>query len=180
MKSATVYFGLPQIFPTLNPADNVPPIALFSAGEKIDDKMFHLKLYLAAVRLRTMLDNPLAVVEYFRNTVDTILKPMLKGGMFGELIHYHGPIEYLGRGPPHVHLLVHNPHSHLLTCQLWIKGAGSPHTVRDKAKTNLAYRERLLNYIEQVCSQCIPEEVVDDDNPEPGSRVFQPLRPSDH
>jgi hypothetical protein len=29
MKSATVYFGLPQIFITLNPADNVSPVALF-------------------------------------------------------------------------------------------------------------------------------------------------------
>jgi hypothetical protein len=75
------------------------------------------------VRLGTMLDNSLAAVEYFRNMVDTILKRMLKGGMFGELIHYHGTVEYLSRGPPHTHLLVRNPHGHLLTCQLWIKGA---------------------------------------------------------
>jgi Helitron helicase-like domain at N-terminus len=53
-----------------------------------------------------MLHNPLAVVEYFRNTVDTIVKTMLKAGMFGDLVHYHGPVEYLGRGPPHAHLLV--------------------------------------------------------------------------
>jgi hypothetical protein len=132
------------------------------------------------MRLGTMLNNPLAVVEYFRNTVDTILKTMLKGGMFGELIHYHGPVEYLGRGPPHTHLLVHNLCGYLLTRQLWIKGAGSPQTVRDKAKTNLEYRQRLLDYIEQVCFECIPEEVVDDDNLEPGSRVFQPMIPPDH
>jgi hypothetical protein len=45
MKSATVYFGLLQILLTLNPADNVSPVALFYAGEKIDVKTFHPKLY---------------------------------------------------------------------------------------------------------------------------------------
>jgi Helitron helicase-like domain at N-terminus len=106
LKSATVYHGLPQIFITLNPADNISPVALFYAGERIDVKSFHPHLYSAASRLKTMLDNPLSVVEYFRNTIDTIIKTMLKGGMFGELVHYHGPIEYQGRGTPHAHLVV--------------------------------------------------------------------------
>jgi Helitron helicase-like domain at N-terminus len=56
---------------------------------------------------KVMLDNPLAVVEYFRNTLNAIIEKMLKGGMFGELIHYQGPIEYQGRGTPHAHLVVH-------------------------------------------------------------------------
>jgi hypothetical protein len=106
LKSATVRHGLPQIFITLNPVDNVSPIALFYAGERIDVKSFHLQLYSAASRLKTMLDNLLSVVQYFRNTVDTILETMLKGGMFGDLVHYHGPVEYQGRGTPHVHLVV--------------------------------------------------------------------------
>jgi hypothetical protein len=83
LKSATVYHGLPQIFITLNPADNISPVALFYAGERIDVKSFHPHLYSAATRLKTMLDNLLAVVQYFRNTVNTILRTMLKGGMFG-------------------------------------------------------------------------------------------------
>jgi Helitron helicase-like domain at N-terminus len=106
LKSATVYHGLPQIFLTLNPADNVSPVALFYAGEKIDVKSFHPNLYSKASRMSAMLHNPLAVVEYFRNTIQTIIKTMLKGGMFGELVHYHGPIEYQGRGTPHAHLVV--------------------------------------------------------------------------
>src|SRR5579859_4380530 len=106
LKSATIYHGLPQIFIMLNPADNISPIALFYAGERIDVKSFYPQLYTAGHRLKTMLDNPLSVVEYFRNTINTILKMMLKGGMFGELIHYHGPIEYQGRGTPHAHIVV--------------------------------------------------------------------------
>jgi Helitron helicase-like domain at N-terminus len=180
MKSATVYFGLPQIFVTFNPADNVSPVALFYAGEKIDVQTFHPKLYSAAKRLGTMLHNPLAVVEYFRNTVDTIVKTMLKGGTFGELVHYHGPVEYLGRGPPHTHLLVISPQACPLTGQLWIKGAGTPQSVQNKAKEDPTYRQRILEYIEQVCSQCMPDEAVDDESPESGSRVFQPLIPPHH
>jgi hypothetical protein len=109
LKSATVYHGLPPIFLTLNPADNVSPVALFYAGEKIDVKSFHPNLYSKASRMSTMLHNPLAVVEYFRNTIQTVIKTMLKGGMFGELVHYHGPIEYQGRGTPHAHLVVLSP-----------------------------------------------------------------------
>ena len=90
----------------MNPADTISPLVLFYAGERIDIKAFHLQLYTAGMRLNTMLDNPLAVVEYFRNTLNAIIKTMLKGGMFGELIHYQGPIEYQGRGTPHAHLVV--------------------------------------------------------------------------
>ena len=59
------------------------------------------------MRFKTMLDNPLAIIEYFCNTLNTIIEKMLKGGMFGELIHYQGPIEYQGHGTLHTHLVVH-------------------------------------------------------------------------
>ncbi len=110
MKSATIHFGLPQIFITLNPADTNSPVTLLYAGEKIDVKTFYPWLYSAAHQLQTMLNNPLAIIEYFHNTINTIVKTLLKGGMFGELIHYQGPIEWQGRGTPHTHLLV-LPHS---------------------------------------------------------------------
>src|SRR5579859_5888000 len=96
LKSATIYHGLPQIFITLNPVDNISPIALFYTGERIDVKSFYRQLYTAGDHLKTMLNNPLSAVEYFRNTIDMILETILKGGVFGELIHYHGPIEYQG------------------------------------------------------------------------------------
>jgi len=132
LKAATVYFGLPQIFITLNPADTISPLALFYAGERIDVKAFHPRLYTAGERLKTMLDNPLAVVEYFRNTIDTIIETMLKGGMFGELIHYHGPIEYQGRGTPHAHLVVHIPCMHNTDHFSSGSKGGGPHSPFEK------------------------------------------------
>ena len=53
-----------------------------------------------------MLNNPLAVVEYFHNMVTTIIDTVLKGGMFGELLHHYGTIEYQGRYTPHTHMAV--------------------------------------------------------------------------
>jgi hypothetical protein len=45
LKSARVYFGLPQIFIIVNPADNISPLALFYTGKNIDVKSFHPQLY---------------------------------------------------------------------------------------------------------------------------------------
>lgn len=106
LKSAIVYFGPPQIYLTLNPTDTSSPMALFYASEKIDVKTFHPRLYMAGHRLKTMLRNPLAAVECFHNTINTVVETMLVSGMFGELLHYQGAIEYQGRGTPHVHLVV--------------------------------------------------------------------------
>src|SRR5579859_1027972 len=55
-----------------------------------------------------------------------------------------------------------------------------PQSLQERAKDNPACRDRLLNYIEHVCSQCMPEEVIDEGNLEPGSRAFQPNLPPDH
>src|SRR5204863_1738675 len=106
LKSSMVYYGCPVIFLTLNPADLHSPISLFYAGEKIDVLRFHPTMHSASERLRLMLKNPLAVVEYFHNVVNTVIETILKGGMFGDLVHYYGPIEYQGRSTPHIHLTV--------------------------------------------------------------------------
>jgi hypothetical protein len=47
-----------------------------------------------------MLQNPLAIVEYFHTLVDTIIETVFKQGIFGDLRHYYGTIEYQGRGTP--------------------------------------------------------------------------------
>ena len=106
LKSSIVYHGCPIIFLTINPGERHSPLALFYAGTPIDIKNFCPKMYIIADRLKTMLENPLAVVEYFHNTVRAIIEGVLKGRMFGELVHFYGPVEYQGRGTPHIHLAV--------------------------------------------------------------------------
>jgi Helitron helicase-like domain at N-terminus len=116
LKSSMVYYGCPTIFLTINPGERHSPLALYYAGEEFDIKNFHPQLYNASLRLKKMLDNPLAVLEYFHNTVNTLIETMLKGnGLFGELLHYYGPIEYQGRGTPHTHLAVQYQSRRILT-----------------------------------------------------------------
>jgi hypothetical protein len=107
LKSSMVYYGCPTIFLTINPGERHSPLALYYAGEKIDIKYFLPELYNASLRLKKMMENPLAVLEYFHNTVNTLIETMLNGnGLFGELLHHYGPIEYQGRGTPHTHIEV--------------------------------------------------------------------------
>src|SRR5205814_8692666 len=104
LKSSIVHFGCPLIFITINPHERYTPLALFYAGDEINIRKFEPKLYSLAQRLNTTLANPLAVVEYFHNLITAIIKNILKEGMFGEIAHYYGTIEYQGRGTPHTHL----------------------------------------------------------------------------
>ena len=56
--------------------------------------------------MKTTLNNPLTVVEYFHNMITAIIENVLKEGIFGEVNHYYATIEYQGRDTPHMHLAV--------------------------------------------------------------------------
>jgi Helitron helicase-like domain at N-terminus len=106
LKCAMIFHGCPIIFLTLNPAECHSPIALFYTGEKIDLENFDPGLHSSEDRLKRMVDNPLAVVEYFHSMITTIIEKVLKRGVFGERTHHFGTIEYQGRCTPHIHLAV--------------------------------------------------------------------------
>jgi len=106
LKASMIYHGCPFIFFTINPGERHSPIALYYAGEQIDVNDFNPAAYTSSDRLKTMLKNPLAVVEYFHNMIKTIIDTCFKGGMFGEHAHHYGTIEYQGRFTPHIHMAV--------------------------------------------------------------------------
>jgi len=84
------------MFITLNPGDLYSPISLYYAGEKINPKCFLPQWYTSSYHLKMMLRNPLAIIEYFHTLMDTIIKAVFKKGIFGDLHHYYGMIEYQG------------------------------------------------------------------------------------
>jgi Helitron helicase-like domain at N-terminus len=94
LKSTIMKHGLPLIFLTLNPGERDSPLALYYAGADIDMKDFDPDQYPDEEWLSMMMDNPLATVEYFHNTVRAVLQGPIKGGMFGKLLQYYGVIEY--------------------------------------------------------------------------------------
>jgi hypothetical protein len=67
-------------------------VYLLYTEENIDVKGSSPQLYAIGERLNMILENPLAVVKYFYNTINTVIQALLKGGMFDELIHYYGPV----------------------------------------------------------------------------------------
>ena len=106
LKSSFVYYGCPVIYLTINPGDRHSPLALLYAGIKINVNSFIPDEHSFTERVRALLQNPLSVVEYFHNMVRVIIEGILKQGMFGELTHYYGTIEYQGRFTPHLHMAV--------------------------------------------------------------------------
>jgi len=101
-----VVHGCQLIYFTINPGERHSPVALSYASESIDVRDFNPQAFSPSERLSIMLKNPLAVVEYFHNMVNTIIEKCFKGGMFGELAHYYRTIEYQGRFAPHIHMAV--------------------------------------------------------------------------
>ena len=164
LKSSIVYYSCPLIFLTLNPGERYSPLALFYAGKEINLKTFNPECWTAANRLKVMMDNPLAMLEYFHTTISTIIEGLLKQGLFGKMSHYYGTIEYQGRGSPHIHLAVHSKKKiKLMVMQIWIDGTTTPAEMRDKAKVDADFCMRLLHYISSLITETLPPKVSDDD-----------------
>jgi hypothetical protein len=106
LKSSFVYYGCPVIYLTINPGDRHSPLALLYAGIKIKVDSFVSDEYSFTERVQSLLQNPLGVVEYFHNMVKAIIEGVIKQGVFGELLHHYGTIEYQGRFTPHIHMAV--------------------------------------------------------------------------
>ena len=106
IKSSMVYHGCPVIYLTINPGDRHSPLALLYAGVQLNVDNFISEEYSFTERVKKLLQNPLAVVEYFHNMIHAIITGVLKEGMFGDLAHYYGTIEYQDRFTPHMHMAV--------------------------------------------------------------------------
>jgi hypothetical protein len=106
LKSIVVERGLPVIFLTMNPGERSSALSLLYAGIEIDVNEFVPERFSYLERMRWMLTNLLALIDYFHNTVAAIIAAVIQGGMFGEGAHHYGVIEYQGRKTSHIHILV--------------------------------------------------------------------------
>jgi hypothetical protein len=94
------------IYLTINLADRHCPLTLYYSGAEINIEDFVPEEYDYTYRVNLLLQNPLAIVEYFHSMVKVIINKVLKGGMFGNLVHHYGTVEYQGRFTPHMHMAV--------------------------------------------------------------------------
>ena len=84
LKLLVIHHRFPVIYLTLNPGERYSPLSLLYAGEEIDIMSFDPLCYEIGHRIQIMLQNPLAVVEYFHNTVKTVLMAFLKRSLFDD------------------------------------------------------------------------------------------------
>src|SRR5438876_4767422 len=70
----------------------------------------------------------------------------------------------------------------LTNTQLWLKGTTSPAEMREKAKVDMDFQHRLIEFISHVASEILPEQLPlsTEEDFGKGSRSFQPLLDPDH
>ncbi|KAJ3572998.1 hypothetical protein NP233_g2711 [Leucocoprinus birnbaumii] len=145
---ATVMFGPPSIWLTINPSDTHDPIAQVLAGEDIDLDEFDRHIGpTTSQRALNIAQDPLAAAEFFHRVVTTMLEGVfgitgVKGvshvkrrkGILGTIRGYVGTVEAQFRGTLHLHAI------------LWLEGAPSAHEVAAVLQ-NPTFRERVRAFI---------------------------------
>ena len=58
---------------------------------------------------------------------------------------------------------------------IWIKGTTTPTEIRDRAKEDPIFRNRLLEYISSIIFETMPPQVISEEDCPSISRAFQPL-----
>jgi hypothetical protein len=56
-----------------------------------------------------------------------------------------------------------------------LKSITTPEEMRQKAKDNSEFPDKLLKFIDHITSEYMPPEVIDEEDPEPGYLLFQPF-----
>ncbi|THU92913.1 hypothetical protein K435DRAFT_588583, partial [Dendrothele bispora CBS 962.96] len=72
-----------------------------------------------------------------------------EGGVLGVVRAYYGCVEAQGRGSLHCHLLV------------WVEGSLNPNELRDRVLEDEEFKSRLIAFLEDTISTCVPEDVPD-------------------
>lgn len=121
-----------------------------------------------------LLDNSLAVVEYFHNSVGIIIDSPLSDGLFGPLLHHFGAIKG-GELRIFIWRLVTNCMNPHLILEIWIKGTTTPSEIRRRAKEDYGLQKRRLEYNSSIIMETIHPHVADDQDCPIGSRAFQPF-----
>ncbi|CAF1442322.1 unnamed protein product [Adineta steineri] len=137
--------SLPNIFLTLNPADIHSPVALYSAGVKLDlDNVQAKQLMDAYKRAEIIASHPVATAKFFHILISNILDTMILGGVVGSVKAYFGTVESQGRGSLHLHLLI------------WLNHDLKPADMKNKLQ-DPSFRENLIAYLEDIIKEDLDE-----------------------
>ncbi len=137
--SLVYHCGSPIWYITFAPADNMHPLCLYYAGQKVD---FEEVLLPPDTRLKLIAKNPAACARFFDYMVDVFINEVIgfdarHKGLYGPVEAYYGTVEQQGRLTLHLHSI------------LWMTNGLSPRKMRehimDKSST---FQNRLVQWLE--------------------------------
>ena len=137
-----IRFGVPIFFITFARTEFKHPICLYFCGEKVDLLSSVSQLPDFQRRMRLIAEKPVACARFFHLMVTLFITHVLRlddadGGLFGPVQAYYGTVEEQERLSLHLHML------------LWIMCSLSPEQIRARTLDDPAFRESLLDWLEQ-------------------------------
>jgi Helitron helicase-like domain at N-terminus len=135
------FYGAPSWFITFSSADNMHPISLYFADDKIS---FSPDLRTYDERYKLIAQNPVAGARFFHFICEMFIKHVLgvntdHSGFYGKTNAYYGTVEQQGRLTLHLHMLI------------WIVSSLSPQQIRDKIMNpNSDFQCKIIDYLESV------------------------------
>ncbi|KAE8222155.1 hypothetical protein CF319_g4600 [Tilletia indica] len=170
-------FGIFQLFLTLNPGPSHSPVFQIFYGDKsvtLDAR--NPTLPTSKARAARVADDPVAASDYFHFHVFAVFQYLLgwdlrkrtssaEGGIFGRLSAFYLVKEHSMRGQLHCH------------CLLWLEGGLNPSVLRDRMQGDAEFRERYLQFFDQLLSHGYPSDNGTQVEPQPTKRKPRQERP---
>jgi hypothetical protein len=172
------YFGMPQLFLTMNPNASHSPLFQVIYGDELVDitKRFPDLTNSVNRRIRVASD-AVAGETFFSRSIEIFFEHLLgwdhetkrskaQGGIFGKLRAYYGTVEFTDRGQLHGHFLI------------WLDGGINPRETHTKLKENPDWQKQYFDFLEDIIHHHAPDvDIALDPDFEP--RVQCPPDPKD-
>ena len=135
------FMGAPSWFITLSPADSNHPIALYFADH---DLVFKPRIRSWSERSSLVARNPVAAARFFNVMVCAFIFHVLgvnadHRGLYGPTSAYYAAVEQQGRLTLHLHTM------------LWIRGAPSPQTMRERLLADDSeFEKEMIRYLDEM------------------------------
>ncbi|KAE8222309.1 hypothetical protein CF319_g4469 [Tilletia indica] len=169
-------FGIFQLFLTLNPSPlHDPTFQVFFGDESIDLGLRAPPMPSSTNRAARLADDPVAASDHFHFHIAAVFKYLFgwdsregkssdEGGILGRLSGFFLVKEHTMRGQLHGHAL------------LWLEGGVNPRELRERFKTDQAYKERYLTFFDNLIHHHLPSKPCD--NVDQSSRKPRQERPA--
>ncbi|KAL0563379.1 hypothetical protein V5O48_018689, partial [Marasmius crinis-equi] len=158
IKALIIDKGPPSYYITINPADLYHLLVQLSSGREqdIDDLCERDMIAEGGTwnQYKQLVADPFMGAKFFNRFMEAVIKGLLgydpsksepSEGVLGVVKGYYGCVEAQARGSLHCHMLI------------WVEGSLNPNELRSKLDQDVPFRARLIEYLDDLISNAIPE-----------------------